>query len=100
MGIRVPILFALAVALLAQAALAASPKSIFDDDWKPPKPTENPRPAPIKPDVPAAVDPTAARPATRPDDPASTAAEPQPTASPAAAAARKPVPGAAEQAAV
>jgi hypothetical protein len=82
--------FASIALLLTTVAGAAGPRSIFDDDWTPPKASETPRPA-----QPAASDPTTTvKPAPTPTDP-----NPGTPATPTATA-RRAVPAKPEQAAV
>src|SRR4051812_41777567 len=90
-------------ATLAMAGAAhAAPKSIFDDDWVPPKATETPRPAPQTAGTPS---PTAVTPDSSVATTPKPRANPQ-TSAPAAGAvatlavARRPVPGRSEQAPV
>lgn len=79
------------VIITAALASVAGAKSIFDDDWSPPKPSEAPKPiVVVKPPAPA--DPP------KPAEPATTPLKDPIPAQPAAA--RRPVPAKADQAAV
>lgn len=97
------LLIPLLIAALAGAA-HAGPKSIFDDDWVPPRPVERPAPAPVPAPSPARTPAPAPAPTTDPapvPTPAPTTTDPSPEIKTSIVPPKRlAVPASAEQAAV